>query len=87
MSENLKQMVSAAFLFFLQDPKVLVLASHLLHDGCQPSQGQAAFITTGDHGTAELDYDPLGMTQFTAVCKGATTGFPLGNCTYREKVV
>lgn len=56
------------------------LASHLLHNGSQPPQSQATFIPTGDHSTAELDYDPLGLTQLTAVCKGAAVGPAMGNC-------
>lgn len=53
---------------------------HLLHNGGQPPQSQATFIATGDHGAAELDDDPLGLTQFTAVGKGAAMGPALGSC-------
>ncbi len=59
---------------------VLDVASHLLHNGGQPPQSQATFIPAGDHSTAELDYNPLGLTQFTAVCKGAAMGPAVGNC-------
>lgn len=60
------------------------LASHLLHNWGKPPQSQATFIATGDHSTSELDDDPFGMTQFTAVCEGAAMGSPLGNCRGRR---
>lgn len=55
-------------------------ASHLLHNGGQPPQSQTTLIATRDHSTAELNYNPLGLAQFTAVGKRASTGSALGSC-------
>lgn len=84
--------------FFLLDPEVILffmkvecvrryLASHLLHNGGQPPQSQTTLISAGDHSTAKLHNDPLGLTQFTAVCKGAAMGSPLGNCVEEEDAI
>ena len=49
---------------------------HLLHDGGQPAQGQAALVSPGYHRAAQLHHDPLGLPQLPAVGKGAAVDGP-----------
>lgn len=61
----------------------LQMLSHLLHNRSQPPQSQATFIASCDHSASQFDYNPFSMTEFTAVCKGASICSPLWNCTGR----
>lgn len=55
------------------------VVSHLLHDGGQSAQRQAALIPAGHHSAAQFDHNPLGLTQLAAVRKGAALGLALGD--------
>lgn len=59
------------------------LASHLLHNWGQPPQSKATFIASRDHSTSQFDDNPFSMTEFTAVCEGASVGSPVKNCKIR----